>query len=123
MKPLVLVVDDDPDMLILLNDLLTHEGYRVVTAQSGSQAMIALGEQKPQAMVLDIMMADRNGVEVLELIRWNPQYTELPVVCISAMQISSQSREFLENFAQGIVDKAHLEDLLLKLQQLLPAHQ
>ena len=119
MAKTVLVIDDDHDMLDLLRNLLTEEGYQVWTADSAFSAQEILHNDVPDAVVLDIMMPDRPGIELLENIRWDPRLKELPVICLSAGHLSAKTLEFIQEFSFGLVDKANLGELLERLREIL----
>ena len=119
MAKTVLVIDDDHDMLDLLRNLLTEEGYQVWTADSAFSAQEILHNDVPDAVVLDIMMPDRPGIELLENIRWDPRLKELPVICLSAGHLSAETLEFIQEFSFGLVDKANLGELLERLREIL----
>jgi CheY-like chemotaxis protein len=83
-KPKILVVDDTPDNLFLMNALLEDE-YEVVTAPNGEQALqIAQSEAAPELILLDIMMPEMDGYEVIRRIRAQDQFTSLPVIAVTA---------------------------------------
>jgi EAL domain-containing protein (putative c-di-GMP-specific phosphodiesterase class I)/CheY-like chemotaxis protein len=79
----VLVVDDDPVIVDLLVDVLLAEGYNVRTATQGSQALHAIGESTPDAVILDVMMPEANGIRVLESVRSNPAMSGVPVLLLT----------------------------------------
>lgn len=119
MAKTVLVIDDHHDMLDLLRNLLSEEGYRVWTADSAFSAQEILHKDVPDAVVLDIMMPDRPGIELLENIRWDPRLKELPVICLSAGNFPAETLEFIQEFSFGLVDKANLGELLERLREIL----
>lgn len=119
MAKTVLVIDDHHDMLDLLRNLLSEEGYRVWTADSAFSAQEILHNDVPDAVVLDIMMPDRPGIELLENIRWDPRLKELPVICLSAGTFPAETLEFIQEFSFGLVDKANLGELLERLREIL----
>jgi CheY-like chemotaxis protein len=85
----VLVVDDDPAVREILSDVLRAEGYDVLCAENGKEALDTLEELQdtPDAqclVLLDLMMPVKNGWQVLEELRSHPQLSELPVVVMSA---------------------------------------
>ena len=80
-QPLLLVVDDEEPILKLLRVNLTVEGYRVLTASSGAAALELLEEHAPELIILDIMMPDLDGFQVLDLIR---QRSDVPVIMLTA---------------------------------------
>jgi CheY-like chemotaxis protein len=118
MSPVVLVVDDDRQMLDLLQLMLGRYGYRMLLAESAVQALDLLEREPVSAIVLDIMMPVRSGIEVLEHIRWNPKLADTPVIVLSAAHLSDEEREFVDEFTVGFVDKAHIGDLVSRLQAL-----
>ena len=78
----ILVVDDEEIIREALEALLAAEGYRVTTAATGQQGLDALGTRPVDAVLLDLMLPDKNGIEVLDEIR--RQDDELPVIMITA---------------------------------------
>lgn len=114
----ILVVDDDRQMLDMLQVMLGRAGYVVLLADGAVQALEMLEREPVGAVVLDIMMPVRSGIEVLEHIRWNPKLAKLPVVILSAARLSDEELEFVNEFSVGFVDKAHIGDLLSRLKAL-----
>lgn len=121
MSHTVLVVDDDRQMLDLLQVMLSRAGYAVLLADGAVQALDLLESEPVGAVVLDIMMPVRSGIEVLEHIRWNPKLAKLPVVVLSAAHLSEEELEFVNEFTVGFVDKSHIGDLLSRLRALFAA--
>jgi class 3 adenylate cyclase len=84
-KARILVVDDTPDNLFLMSALLEDE-YEVVTAEGGAQALaIAQSEQPPELILLDIMMPEMDGYEVMRKLRSNPATAAIPVIFLTAL--------------------------------------
>ena len=83
-RPLVLVVDDDPDILDAVCDILEGEQYRVSRARHGREALERVAEERPAIVLLDLMMPVMDGVAFAHALR--AQYTEddIPIVVISA---------------------------------------
>lgn len=81
----VLVVDDDPDLLTLVGLQLRQHGHRVVTADSGRQALAAVDELgPPDVAVLDVAMPEMNGLDLLKHLRAKEGMQELPAIFLSA---------------------------------------
>jgi DNA-binding response OmpR family regulator len=99
--PTVLVVDDEPDVLRLLEVVLGNHGHRVITARTGLEALAAAQEQRPDLVLLDVMMDDMDGWEVLRLLKMDEQTRELPVVMVSAR---TEPRDKIRGLQEGAVD-------------------
>jgi two-component system phosphate regulon response regulator PhoB len=84
MKYRVLVVDDEPDITALVAYHLAKEGYRVSTAASGPEALKAVTEQRPDLVVLDLMLPGQSGYEVLEELRRKEDTRDVGVVVLTA---------------------------------------
>ena len=76
----IMVVDDDQAILILLKRILEPEGYDVALATDGSSALVLMEERRPDLVLLDIMMPQLNGFQVLDLIR---QRSNIPVIMLT----------------------------------------
>lgn len=84
--PLVMIVDDDPDIREAMTDFLSLEGYRIVTASNGAEAMNRLrGERvRPCLMLLDLMMPVMSGEDVLDALEQDQELVGIPVVVVTA---------------------------------------
>ena len=85
MSKKILVVDDEPDSLSLINDFLVHGGYETILCESGYDALEIIPCQKPCLVILDVIMPEINGLDVLRKIRQNPEIKKMPVVMVSAL--------------------------------------
>jgi DNA-binding response OmpR family regulator len=81
----VLIADDDPRLVRVIEMYLAFEGFEVVTAVDGNEALVELDKQCPDMVILDIMMAGTDGIEVCARIRRNPRTARLPVIMFSAL--------------------------------------
>lgn len=99
--PLVLVVDDDPDILDLVRYRLERSGYAVATASDGLEAVRLAGELRPALAVLDVMMPSLNGFEVTRRLRAEPETARIPVILLTAR---AQEEDVQEGFASGADD-------------------
>ncbi len=79
-QAVVLVVDDDADARTLIQTTLERDGLRVITAASGTEALALVRGERPAVMVLDILLGDMSGWDVLTLVRADPAHAELPVI-------------------------------------------
>ena len=82
--PLVLVVDDDPDILDAICDIVAAEGYRVVRARNGVEALERVGEERPDIILLDLMMPVMDGLTFAGALRERYGFHGIPIVVISA---------------------------------------
>jgi DNA-binding response OmpR family regulator len=85
----VLVVEDEPDTAEMFAEMLRLRGYRVFKSYGSGSAMRQLALEKPEAVVLDIMMPDISGLEVLHYMRREPALENIPVIVVSAKGLLS----------------------------------
>jgi len=122
----VLVVDDDPVIMRLLEVNFEMEGYTVVTATDGQQALDEIAKQPPDLVVCDIMMPVVNGLEVVETLRRSgDQALEgLPVILLSAKAQASEVQKGLDAGADDYITKPFDPlELIERVQALLQASQ
>src|SRR6266498_4531838 len=117
----LLIVEDDPDILKLLDATLTFKGYRVITARNGKEALEILQIKRPAIVIADIMMPQLDGFGLVHRIRINPETRDIPVVFITATYVTREDHEFALNigatrFLQKPVD---LEKFLATIEELL----
>jgi CheY-like chemotaxis protein len=80
----VMVVDDNPDIVTIVKTILEGKGYGVQSAYSGQEVFNLLSEQKPDLIVLDIMMPQMDGLEVLTRLKGEPSTATIPVILLTA---------------------------------------
>lgn len=97
-KPTILVVEDDDDSRKLLNTMLTSLGYTVYSYPGGAEALADIKGKKLNLAMLDIMMPEMNGYELLEHMKAIPEFAELPVIMVTA---KDQDSEILEGYQYG----------------------
>jgi CheY-like chemotaxis protein len=90
----VLVVDDIPDILKLLDATLQFKGYRVVTARDGQEALEAIQWERPALVIADILMPKMDGFSLLHRIRLDPEMRNLPVIFLSATYVAQEDKDF-----------------------------
>jgi CheY-like chemotaxis protein len=86
MNKKILIIDDEPDIVMYLKVLLENHGYRVVTASDGQQGMELARQENPDLVCLDIMMPRKTGVALYQEIKTDPKLKELPCIIISAYE-------------------------------------
>jgi DNA-binding response OmpR family regulator len=90
----LLVVEDDPDILNLLETTLTFRDYRVVTTQNGREALEAVQRERPMIVIADIMMPHVDGFGLVHRLRINPETRHIPVLFITATYVAPEDRDF-----------------------------
>ena len=106
----ILVCDDDPGIRTVVGEHLHRQGYSVIEASSGEQALVLAAENKIEAILLDLYMPGLSGWETLQRLRNNPVTASIPVVVLSVL--SSTLRPQLTGDAQGWVQKPFNENML-----------
>jgi two-component system alkaline phosphatase synthesis response regulator PhoP len=97
----ILLVDDEPDILEIVGYNLSQEGYRVVTANNGREAIVMAKKERPQLIIMDVMMPEMDGMEACENIRKIP---ELAQVIITFLTARSEDYSQLAGFEVGADD-------------------
>ena len=101
----ILIVDDEPANLLVLESVLNDPGYRIVRALSADQALLALMGQEFAVMVLDIQLPDMNGIELAQMIKERKKNAHLPIIFLTAYFDQDQHR--LQGYGSGAVDYLH----------------
>jgi len=116
----ILIVDDDPNALRLVSYTLQAEGYEVATAASGADALRRLPAERPDLIILDVMMPDMSGLEVCQRIRANPASARLPILMLSARGLVADRVSGLKSGADDYLPKpADTSELVARVQALL----
>jgi PAS domain S-box-containing protein len=110
-RPTILVVDDDPDICQALHDLLEHEGFTVTTANTGLEALTAVGRQAYSTVLLDVGLPDRDGLDVLTQI--HHLHSDLPVIILTAFTTPDRTVGALDQGAFAYLTKPYRRDELL----------
>ncbi len=104
-KATVLVVDDDPEARSLMSRAVEDLGYAPVLAHDGKMALAALAAQKPQLILLDLMMPELDGFGVLESVRKDPATQNIPVVVMTAKDLTEEDRQRLSGAVSSVLAK------------------
>jgi CheY-like chemotaxis protein len=114
MSAKILVVEDEPENRLLIGMILTTEGYQVIPAVDGADALARLASEPPDLILLDLMMPQMNGFEVLERLRADPTTAPVPVIVLTALAQERDIARAVSSGAQGYVIKPFEPDELLK---------
>ena len=117
----LLVVEDIPDILTLLDTTLKFKGYRVVTAHNGQEALELIEKERPLLVVTDILMPRMDGFTLVHHLRIQPETRNLPVIFLTATYVAPEDRSFaLTIGATRFMEKpVDIEELLKHIQELL----
>jgi DNA-binding response OmpR family regulator len=121
----IVVVEDDPDTRIRLCQSLREQNWEVWEAADGVEALALLRHHKPDLVLLDLMLPRVNGFEVLKEIRSDEQLQTIPVVVMTAADLSTEDRRRLQGQVEQILHKGlySREELLSEMRDLVREHQ
>lgn len=102
---IILIADDEPDILEIVSYNLSKEGFKVITANNGSEAVIMAKEHNPALIILDIMMPGKSGIEVCRQLRTLPQFQETIIVYLTAANDENTEIHGLQSGADDYIAK------------------
>lgn len=116
----ILIVDDSQDITVFLADRLEHIGFQVTVANSGPKALQQVAEEKPDLIILDIMMPEMDGYEVCRRLKFDPKTRRIPILMLTAkVQVQEKVRGF-DAGADDYLTKPHdMDELLARIKALL----
>ncbi len=116
----VLVVDDEPNIVLSLEFLIKQAGYEVRIARDGDAALKAIEERLPDLVLLDVMMPKRDGFDVCETIRANPVWKDVPIIMLTAKGRDIEREKGLALGADAYITKPFsTRDALDQIRQFL----
>jgi CheY-like chemotaxis protein len=86
----VLIVDDNPEILEILTELLEEYGYRVTCCAGGLSALLTIGQTPPDLVLLDLKLADISGFDVCRALRAEPAFADLPIIFVSGVFLDEE---------------------------------
>jgi DNA-binding response OmpR family regulator len=117
LRPALLLVDDDPTLLSVLARRMAREGYEVLTAPSGAQALQQLEQRWPSMLIVDLMMPGMDGFELCARVK---RIADLPIIVLSAVDASEAKVRALEEYAEDYITKPFDPDeLVARVQRVL----
>ncbi len=119
MSKSILVVDDEPSILLSLEFLMEQEGYDVYSATDGDEALQAINKKLPDLILLDVMMPKRDGFEVCQIIRANPEWKEVKIIILTAKGREVDQEKGLALGADDYITKPFATQELVKKVKLV----
>ncbi len=120
MSKKILIADDEPNIVVSLEYLMKREGFEVAIVNDGEAALTAVGSLRPDLILLDIMLPKKDGFEVCQQIRANPQYHGIKVVMLTAKGRDTEVAKGLALGADAYVTKPFsTKELVAQVRKLL----
>jgi len=120
MSKKVLIVDDEPNIVLSVEFLMRREGHEVVTASDGEEAIDLLASTRPDLMILDVMMPRKNGFEVCAEVRADPALSRMPILMLTAKGREAEMKKGISLGADAYITKPFsTHDLVAKVHELL----
>lgn len=119
-KPRILLVEDDPDMVSAVRLRLEANNYDLLVAQDGLQGLNKARTEKPDLIILDIMLSKLDGLAVCRMLKFDERYKKIPIIILTAKAQKSDIQRGKEVGADAYITKPFkCEELLSKMQELL----
>jgi len=116
----ILIVDDEPNVIVPVQFLMEQQGYRVMTAERGEDALDLIYQYKPDLVLLDIMLPGIDGYEICEIVRLNPNYRDVKIVFFTAKGRETEIAKGLALGADAYITKPYSNaELVAKVKELL----
>jgi two-component system alkaline phosphatase synthesis response regulator PhoP len=117
---MIMVVDDEPDILAMVEMILSRKGYETVLAEGGEEALELIKQRKPDLILLDLMMPRMDGTEFLRIIRSDENLRDIPVIVVSVRStIEKESREAMELADDYITKPIDIPTLYAAIEEML----
>jgi two-component system cell cycle response regulator DivK len=117
----ILVVEDQEDNRQILRDLLTKNGFEIVEAENGEQALLAVAKQRPDLILMDIQLPLLDGYEATRRIKANPELRSIPIIVVTSYALSGDEAKAREAGCDAYVTKPYSpRQLLAKIKEYLP---
>ncbi len=116
----ILIVEDETDTAEMFSEMLRLSGYQPLKTHAGDSAITLLARQKPDALLLDLMMPGNTGLDVLRYVRGNPSLKAMPVIVVSAKGLPTDIKEGIDAGATEYLTKpVSYQDLKLAVDHSL----
>lgn len=111
-QPLILAVDDDEDSLLLLTQALDLFGFSCVSTGKGRSAVGLAQEYQPDLILLDIVLRDLSGFDILQVLKQDAQTVEIPVIAVTALAMENHRRQIMSLGCDDYISKPYTLDVL-----------
>jgi signal transduction histidine kinase/DNA-binding response OmpR family regulator len=117
----ILVIEDDPDTLEITCDLLVQAGWSIQAAENSIEAIEIIEKSPPMLILLDLMMPEMDGFEVIKKLRYHPQWQLIPIIVITSVELSTSEYAQMSKQVQNIFQKGkyELQDLLNEVNEVV----
>ncbi|OGG45101.1 MAG: hypothetical protein A3F84_11785 [Candidatus Handelsmanbacteria bacterium RIFCSPLOWO2_12_FULL_64_10] len=121
----ILVVDDEPLVTTMICQMLEFSGFAARSASNGEEALAEIGRARPDAILLDLMMPGIDGFEVIERLQADPALRKVPVVVVTAKDLTEVEREFLQRRVSRVIQKGRMDPMALTqdLREMLKGYE
>ena len=109
----VAVIDDDPKAVRILENVLSDQKYRVHSAYDGASGLAMIREKRPDMVLLDLMMPGMDGFEVVEAVKKDPEICHIPIVILTAKDLTGADRERLNGKVSTLIQKSTVSEIQL----------
>ncbi|MFH2004427.1 MAG: response regulator [Bacteroidota bacterium] len=118
--PKILIIDDDKTAIELIEVILEPEGYDVVKTYNGKEGLKMAIEQKPDLVILDLIMPEISGFNLAYQMRQNPVTRNIPIIILTSMEVDDETREKMEGFVSTVMSKQKFtkKDLLREINSI-----
>ena len=115
----VLIVDDDEVMRRVIRTVLEQDGWKIIDASNGRQALMQLAEARPDVIVLDLMMPEMDGFEFLDEMRRRSEWRDIPVLVVTAKDLTTEDRRRLNGCVERVLQKRGRDEMLREVARTL----
>ncbi|MFA6358161.1 MAG: response regulator [Candidatus Omnitrophota bacterium] len=116
----ILIVDDEPHIVTMLENRIKHAGYEVITAIDGQEGLSKAQKEKPDLIILDLMLPKLDGYKVCRMLKFDGKYKHIPIIMLSARAQEEDKKIGEQVGADGYITKPFEPQVLLgKIKELL----
>jgi two-component system cell cycle response regulator DivK len=121
MTQTILIVEDNELNMKLLNDVLTVQGYRILKAVNGTEALTMAGENQPDLILMDIQLPDISGLEIIKWLKESESTQAVPVIAVTAFAMAGDEARIRKSGCEEYISKPiNLPTLLSIIRKLMP---